>query len=639
MIKHDNTLTSIKMMALDMMNNSGVGFDDSNLSSAAIIYSLYLNELDINVKKGNWFNRDRFVVSSSHASALLYATLFYAGYDYTLEDLKRFSTVDSYTPGLPELNPSLGIDASTSLDGMGIANAVGLAMSERYLQSICQSINPKSEIINYYTYVLCSLDDINCGVSYESFAIASEQKLNKLIFIIDANNMDDNSPEDLEVRFEALDYNVLVVSNGQSVSEITRAIRSAKKSEVPSVIIVSNKENNITDEDEIPVIKEKLGFPREDFYVNEKAKEEFSNLISERVAKKFNKWVEEYNAVKTIQSKTLHEIISLLDKGDFYVNFDCNNYKINDGYMEDKLISNQKVINIIAPKTHFFLGASAGKFNETKTIIRESGLFKKDNPSGRNIDLGSRYQGLSGIVNGIALNNLHVYCSSYLSYSDYFKSSMRAAAMQNLPVTYIFTLDNNSYYKGPMYNSNDYLSSLRSIPKMMTFRPADIKEVMGAWEYSLKNKGPVAIVLDNDETPAFRHTNGKYVQYGAYVVLKEREHLDGIIIATGSEVKTAIRIADELLKEGIDLRVVSMPSIELFLKQNPTYEDKLLPKGIKIVTLEASNPNIWHRFASDKAFAIGIEEYLVSGKKEDAEKFIEFDYNNILLRIKNIFFK
>ena len=357
----------------------------------------------------------------------------------------------------------------------------------------------------------------------------------------------------------------------------------------------------------------------------------------ERVSKKYNKWQIEYDKALATRNNTIINMINLIEKGDFLIDFDSTNYQINDKYSEEGRISNEKVINFIAPKTKFFVGGSADLFRSTRTIIEKDSLMTDEDPLGRNIEFGVREGAMGGILNGLAISGLRCFGSTFLAFADYLKASMRMSAMMNLPVTYIFTHDSVRVGgDGPTHEPIEQLSMLRTIPNMITFRPADINEIIGCWEYILKNKKTVSLVLNKENTKILKHTNGKYVKYGAYIVRKEKYHLDATIIATGYEVTTALKIADELFNEGIDLRVVSMPSIELFLLQNPVYEEKLLPKDVLTFTLEAGSTLLWNRFASNPKCALGIDTFGVSGKKEDVLKFVGFDYNVLIMKIKNM---
>jgi len=656
-IKNDLAINTIKMLGIDMIAKAGSGHPGIVLGATPILYALYLNELNVLANKPDWMNRDRFVLSAGHGSAMLYSMLHMAGFDITLDDLKRFRDVDSYAPGHPEYNKALGIETTTGPLGQGIATAVGMALAERYFESICKNINKKSHLVDYYTYVLCGDGDLQEGISYEALSFAATQKLNKLIIIYDSNKVQldgevqSSCTEDVEGRFEALDFDVHVVKNGNNVSDISSAIKDARKSDMPSIIIVNTKIGKDTSyegtntahakmisNEEILNLKQKYKLPLDSFNYNEEVKNYVTDSILKRVNKKYENWLKEYNEAKESRNKDLVGIINLLEKNELFIDFDSANYQINEKYCEEGRISNQKAMNFIAPKTRFFLGGSADLSSSTKTIIEKSGMMSHDNPTGRNIAFGVREHAMAGILNGMALSGLKVYGSTFLSFADYLKPAMRLSSMMKLPVTYVFTHDSVSIGgDGPTHQPIEQLTMLRSIPNMTVFRPADINEIIGAWEYSIKNNEPISIVLSKEKMSIQKHTNGKYVKYGAYIVRKEKEHLDGIIIATGSEVGTALKIAEELFTQGLDLRIVSMPSMELFLKQNPVYEEKLLPKEVKRITLEAASTMLWNRFASDHTCTIGIDTFGVSGKKDDALKFVGFDYNSLLIKVKNMF--
>ena len=655
--KNEIAINSIKMLGMDMISKAGSGHPGIVLGAAPTLYALYLNELNVLANKPNWMNRDRFVLSSGHGSTMLYAMLHFAGFDISLDDLKRFRDVDSYCPGHPEVNETLGVDASTGPLGQGIATAVGMALAERYFENICRSVDKKCNLVDYYTYVLCGDGDLQEGISYEALSFASAQKLKKLIIIYDSNkvqldgDVSNAFTEEIEDRFEALDFNVINVKNGNNISDITSAIKDAKKSNMPSLIVVNTKIGKDTtyegtnkihgkplSNEEVLNLKQKYKLPLDPFVYSEEIKKYVTDTILSRTSKKYQNWLKEYDKAKVSGNKELLSIINLLEKGEFFVDFDSSNYQINEKYCEEGRLSNQKVMNFIAPKTRYFLGGSADLSSSTKTIIDKSGLMNYENPTGRNIAFGVREQAMGAILNGMALSGLRVFGSTFLSFADYVKPSMRLSSLMNLPVTYIFTHDSVSIGSdGPTHQPIEQLTMLRSMPNMTVFRPADINEIIGAWEYIIKNKGPASLIISKEKLNIQKHTNGKYVQYGAYIVRKEKYRLDGILIATGSEVATALKIAEELFTEGIDLRVVSMPSMELFLKQNPIYEEKLFPKDVKRITIEAGSTVMWHRFASDSKSVLGIDTFGISGKKDDALKFVGFDYNSLLMKVKNMF--
>lgn len=656
-VKNELTVNSIKMLAIDMIKKAGSGHSGVVFSSTPILYALYLYQLNVSASNPTWINRDRFILSNGHASAALYSTLYHAGFNYSIEDLKRFRDIDSYTPGHPELNVELGIECTTGLLGQGVANAVGIALGERYLENICKSVNKKSKLVDFNTFVLCGDGDMEEGITYEALSFAGAQKLNKLVVIYDSNKIQIDGEvkttftDDITARFEAIGFDVINVKNGNNVMDITDALEDATKNDMPTLIIVNTKigygtslegtnaaHSKMLTNEEIISLKQKAKLSEEPFMVSEAIKQNMTDAIAKRVGKKYENWLKEYDLVRQNQDSKLISLINLLEKGEFVIDFDSTNYQINENYSEAGLLSNYKVMNFIAPKTHYFVGGSADLSVSTKTTIAKSGLMTFDNPSGRNIAFGVREHAMAAILNGMSLLGIRTFASTFLAFADYMKPAMRLAAIMELPTTYILTHDSVGIgYDGITHEPIEQLSMLRTIPNMHVFRPADINEIIGSWEYILKNKVPACIILSKEKINILKHTNGKYVQYGAYIVRKEKYHLDGVIVATGSEVTTALKIAEELFTGGIDIRVVSMPSVELFEKQNPLYEEKLLPKEVKIITLEAGSNKLWYRFASDKECAIGIDTFGASGTPEDVLKYCHFDYNSLLIRIKKLF--
>ena len=435
------------------------------------------------------------------------------------------------------------------------------------------------------------------GISYEALSFASTQNLNKLILLYDCNHVSLDSDTDLtfteyiEIRFEALDFNILVVKNANDYKEVSKAIKQAKKSDRPSIIIchtIIGKDSSLEGtnkvhgkpltKDDLQSIREKYKNTNESFVVDKETKEYLQNYINKRMNPIFKDWEEEYSDIKETNNYGLNSLFNLLERNAFVIDFDDTKFKISDEYSEELRESNQKIMNFISPKSPFFLGGSADLSSSCKTNLEKSTIQSSDNPIGKNIYFGVREHAMGAILNGMALSNLKVFGSTFLAFSDYQKPAIRMSALMNLPVTYIFTHD--SIYvgeDGPTHEPVEQLSMLRTIPNFITFRPADINEIMGSWEYILKNNCPTALVVSKEKRSKNKNTNAKFVKYGAYMIRKEKYRLDGIIIATGSEVEMAMDISKELFTMGIDTRVVSMPSMELFLKQNPKYEEQLLP--------------------------------------------------------------
>lgn len=656
MSKIDNeAINSIKILALDMIDKAGSGHPGIVLGASSILYALYKDHLKVIPSKPDWVNRDRFVMSSGHGSALLYSMLYHAGFDIDIDELKQFRRLNSLTPGHPEYKVTPGVDATTGPLGQGIGIAVGMALAERYLNAIANIEKKNTNLIDYYTYCLCGDGDLMEGISYEALSFASTQNLNKLIILYDCNQISLDSDtdltftEDIAIRFEALDFNILEVKNGSDYSEVSKAIKQAKKSDRPTIIIchtiigkdsINEGTNKVHGKplakEDLNNLKEKYKITNEPFVIDSKYKEHILNTINKRMAPIFKSWEEEYIDIKETNNFGLNSLFNLLERNAFVIDFDDTKFKISDEYSEELRESNHKIMNFISPKSPFFLGGSADLSSSCKTNLDKSTIQSSDNPVGKNIYFGVREHAMGAILNGMALSNLKVFGSTFLSFSDYQKPAIRMSALMNLPVTYIYTHD--SIYvgeDGPTHEPVEQLTMLRSIPNFITFRPADINEIMGSWEYILKNNCPTALVISKEKRSKLKNTNAKFVKYGAYMIRKEKFRLDGVIIATGSEVSMAIDISKELFTMGIDTRVVSMPSMELFLKQNPKYEEQLLPKDIPTFVIEAGSSLIWNRFATKPEFIYGINRFGMSGKSEDVAKYLKFDKDTILASIAN----
>ena len=660
MSKIDNeAINSIKVLALDMIDKAGSGHPGIVLGAASILYALYKDHLKVIPSKPDWVNRDRFVMSSGHGSALLYSMLYHAGFNIDMDELKQFRKLNSLTPGHPEYKVTPGVDSTTGPLGQGIGIAVGMAMAERYLNAIANIEKKNSKLIDYYTYCLCGDGDLMEGISYEALSFASTQNLNKLIILYDCNQVSLDSDtdltftEDIAIRFEALDFNILEVKNGSDYSEVSKAIKQAKKSDRPTIIIchtiigkdsINEGTNKVHGKplakEDLSNLKEKFKITSEPFVVDSKYKDHILNSINKRMAPVFKSWEEEYTDIKETNNFGLNSLFNLLERNAFVIDFDDTKFKISDEYSEELRESNHKIMNFISPKSPFFLGGSADLSSSCKTNLDKSTIQSPDNPVGKNIYFGVREHAMGAILNGMALSNLKVFGSTFLSFSDYQKPAIRMSALMNLPVTYIYTHD--SIYvgeDGPTHEPVEQLTMLRSIPNFITFRPADINEIMGSWEYILKNNCPTALVLSKEKRSKLKNTNAKFVKYGAYMIRKEKFRLDGVIIATGSEVAMAVDISKELFTMGIDTRVVSMPSMELFLKQNPKYEEQLLPKDVPTFVIEAGASLIWNRFATKPEYIYGINRFGMSGKSEDVAKYLKFDKATILASIASFLTK
>ncbi len=647
-----NAINEIKALGLDMIKKANSGHPGIVLSAAPIIYTLYSRHLNIHPDNPNWFNRDRFVLSAGHGSALLYATLFMCGYPITREDLQTFRSIDSILPGHPEYGLTPGVDMSTGALGQGIANAVGIALAERYIRNLILEEDEHQKLIDFRTYVLCGDGDLMEGISYEACSFAGAQKLDKLILLYDCNKMTNDGSisnvfnDDCVKRFESIGFYVEVVKDSTNVKMIDKSISNAKKSKKPSLLIFNtilgkdsmNENKNVVhgkplSDDDIFSIKRKLNITMAPFEVRKDTLIYIRKLIESRVNKKYQENIDCFNKYKVSGNEKILAILNVLINKDVNIPFDSANYKVNDTYNEEMRETNHKILNIVANKSNFFLGGNVDLASSTKAYIENTVSNNALNPKGRNIDFGIRESAASAILNGMATLGLKTFCSTMLTFSDYMKPAMRMSALMNLPITYIFTHDSISIGEdGPTHQPVEQLTTLRAIPNMITFRPCDINEIMGCWEFICQNKKTVSLVISKSPVPKIFNSNAKLVSKGAYIIKKEETRLDGIIIATGTEVLQAVTMSEEFKKENLSIRVVSMPSQELFLKESKEYQEQILPKNIKRVVLEPGSILSWGLFAPEKNI-FGINDFGYSGHPNEVLEKMGYDYETLKLKI------
>ena len=645
-------INSLKMLGIDMIDHAGSGHPGIVLGAANILYTLYAKCLNINPKDPKWFNRDRFVLSAGHGSALLYATLYMSGYDLNISDLKNFRKLNSLTPGHPEVNVTPGVDTTTGPLGQGVANAVGMALAERYYREMFLKFNPEESLIDYYTYVLCGDGDLMEGISYEALSFAGTQNLNKLIVLYDANNISLDGPTSLTFtesvvdRMEDMGFAVQMIESDPDLIE--KAIKKAKKSKKPSFIYISSiigegsKLQNTNavhgkplDSDDILNLRSSFGLSTAPFVLSAEILEFWHKKISERCYKEYEEW---NNKKITLcnENKNIKLIFKNIDKNELNTDFDLSNFKVSDDYIEDLRLTNQKVMNIIARKSPFFIGGSADLSSSTMASILNEDFMSSEKPLHRNIPFGVREHAMGAILNGMSLCNLHVFGSTFLTFSDYLKPAIRMSALMNLPVNYVFTHDSILVGQdGPTHEPVEQLISLRSIPNLNVFRPCDINEVLGVWDLAIKSKSPNAIIISRGELPKLVGSQAELVKYGAYMVKKETKHLDAVLVGSGSEVEKLVRISDELDLLGIHTRVVSMVSQELFDKQSDEYKDQLLPHNSQIICFELSTSNNYYKYTSDK-YIIGINDFGYSGNKIDVEEKMLVNYDALKSRIEKM---
>lgn len=645
----ERIINAIKALSIAQISKAGSGHPGIALGAAPILYTLYSKHLNIDVLDEKWINRDRFVLSAGHASALLYSMLYMSGFDISINDLKEFRQIDSVTPGHPEYGVTKGVDMSTGPLGQGIASAVGIAISAKYLKEKFNGL------ISYNTYVLCSEGDLMEGVSYEACSLAGNLKLDNLIVILDSNkvtldgSLKDSFDEDILKRFEAMGWYTQVVADGNNSLLIDMAINKAKRCKgQPSFIEVktvigkgsllqgTNKVHGgtLTKED-IRQLRVKLSVDTDLFKNIRSLRKEMANFIRIRVMHDKKKWEVKYNAyLNTCDSDTKRFLLSLNEDKRYDVTKLFNDALFDDDELRN---INSKVMNTIADNYPCFLGGSADTASSCKTYLKSFDDFNSTSLNGKNIRYGVREHAMGAITNGIALSGLRPFASTFLAFSDYLKPSIRMASLMNIPSIFVFTHDSvNIGEDGPTHQPVEQLAMLRSIPNFYVYRPCDANEVIGSWHTALNNDKPSSIVISRNKVVNLSTTDPLMVKKGAYIVRKEKKKLFGIIIATGSEVALAIDIAEKLSRKNMEIRVVSMPCTRLFNEQPQSYKDEILPIGYKTFVIERASKFGWHKYVYNDKYIMGIDEFGYSGKEEDVLKKLKLDDDTIYKRIEKL---
>ena len=642
----------IRLLSLDMIHNAGSGHPGICLSAAPMIYTLFANHMVYDLEKPDWCNRDRFVLSAGHGSALLYATIYATTGDFSIEDLKKYRQINSQTPGHPELNINKRIETTTGALGQGFATAVGMAIAEKHLESKYNT--KKTTLFNYNIYCLCSDGDLMEGISYEAASIAGEYQLNNLIVLYDANKMTLDGPLDKEYNeriadmYLALGWNVLIVKNGDKVSEIDKALDNANKSKQPTLIIVNtilginseyentNKIHSKLDEDDLHQIRIKLK-GGEPFSLDEENMHLLRKNIKERNDFAYSDWYKDYQEyINTLNDSEVEKLNDLINDEDIIL--DLEKVIDKEKLFIDKSMRdlNFQVMNVISTFIDRFIGGSADLSSSTKTYLKNGGNYSKENYQNKNIFFGVRENAMGAILNGIALTNIRCFGFTFLTFADYLKPSIRNTAIMNLPVTYIFTHDTFLIGQdGKTHQPIEQLGMLRSIPNLEVYRPCDYKELIGAWQLILKSKKPSALIISKYPTESYKYTSIEETALGGYVISEVKNRLDVILIASGSEVTLAMKLKQELLKSYIEARVVSMPNIKEFFKQSKEYQNQVLPKGYKRMVVEFSNDPMLYRLVKNEDDLINIDTFGKSGTKEQLLQDFELDLASIVIKIKN----
>ena len=652
------SVNAIKVLGVDAINKSKSGHPGVVMGAAPMAYSLFSKHLRVNPKKTDWINRDRFVLSAGHGSMLLYSLLHLSGFeDVSLEEVKNFRQWGSKTPGHPEFGHTKGVDATTGPLGQGISTAVGMALAERYLAA---KYNKEGySLFDHYTYVICGDGDIMEGVASEASSFAALQKLNKLVVLYDSNDIcldgetKDAFSENVRARYDAYGWNTILVEDGSNVEAVSAAIEQAKKSDKPTLIEVKtiigagspNKQgtNGVhgapLGEEETALFRKEIGWENEPFDIPEEVYADFKANVADRGEAEYAKWEKLYEAYKAAYPELAKELEEALSREDIkHLTKESFSFK-NVGDTQATRNSSQDAINSVAAVLPTFFGGSADLSHSNMTFIKGDGLQDDANRTERNVQFGVREFAMATVLNGLMLHGgVRVFGGTFFVFSDYLKAALRLSALQNLPVTYVFTHDSIAVGEdGPTHEPIEHLASLRTIPNTYVFRPADATEAQAAWYLSQKtNDKPTSIVLTRQNLPILENSSFEKVAKGAYVVYETATDFDTILIATGSEVALAIDVAHELEKDGSKVRVVSMPSVELFEEQPKEYKEELLPLSVRRrVSLEMGNSALWYKYVGLDGLAIGIDKF---GASAPANKVIEeygFTVEAVVEKIKN----
>lgn len=651
-------IDTIRTLSIDAINAANSGHPGLPMGAAPMAYALWSKELNHNPGHSKWFNRDRFVLSAGHGSALLYSLLHVFGYQVSIEDLKQFRKLNSLTPGHPEFGHTDGVDATTGPLGQGIANAVGMAMAEAHLAA---KFNQDGfPVVDHYTYALVGDGCLMEGISYEAMSMAGHMKLGKLIVLYDSNDISLDGDlnlsfgEHIQKRAESANWQYLRVEDGNDVDGIAKAIAAAKQDdskptliEVRTIIGYGSKaagthkvHGNPLGKEEAKATKAVYGWEHEEeFTVPAEVRAHFEQLKQKGAEKEaaWNELLATYEAKHPQLGKELRNAIDgkvLIEAKDI-LTFDSSK-------TISTRVASGEAINHYVKTVPAIFGGSADLSHSTMTDIKGESKFAVESYAGRNVYFGVREHAMGAAGNGMAQHGgIKPFVSTFFVFSDYLRPSIRLAALQKLPVTYVFTHDSIAVGEdGPTHEPVEHLSALRTIPGLTVIRPSDANETASAWAYALsQNEGPVALVLSRQNLPIYEATQGNVenVAKGAYILTETNNKPDVILIATGSEVSLAVNAKTELEQDSISVRVIAMPSMELFRRAPEAYKQSVLPDDVtNRITIEAGISMGWDRYAGPKGRVLSIDTFGASGPGGEVMEYFGFSVGNVVRVAKEL---
>ena len=634
------SLNTLRTLSIDAIEKANSGHPGLPMGVAPMAYALWAKVMQYTPDAPNWANRDRFVLSAGHGSMLLYSLLHLAGYDLTIEDLQQFRQHHSKTPGHPEYGHVPGVETTTGPLGQGFANAVGMAMAERFLAA--KYNRPHFHMIHHRTYVIVGDGDLMEGISAEAASLAGHLRLGKLIALYDSNGISLDGEtrmaftEDVSARFRAYGWQVLYVEKGNDLSEITGAIALAQGNETQPALIVVRTEIGYGSpnkagksaahgaplgKSEIELTKQAYNWEAEEFAVPVAVRQRFAQTMARNKAA-WEKWESQLHRYAQAFPELADELTQALAGTVDATALDALPvYHSGEGEWATRQASGA-ALNALAGALPYFLGGSADLASSNETNIKGEEAFLPEHFSGRNIWFGVREHAMGAILNGLTLHSgLRVFGATFLVFSDYLRPAIRMAALMQLPVTYVFTHDSIGVGEdGPTHQPVEHVASLRLIPNLVVIRPADANETSAAWRVAIQSSdSPTALILTRQKLPVLPGTDTRAtegVKRGAYVIADAEKgtSLQGVFLASGSEVSLAYEAHLQLLAQGIGTRVVSMPSWELFAAQPKEYQEQVIPPNVKArVAIEMGSSMGWSQFVGDHGKVLGIDRFGASG--------------------------
>ncbi|MGM0124212.1 transketolase [Enterococcus sp. AZ194] len=654
-----NTIRTLSIEAIQKANSGHPGLP---MGAAPMAYTLWTKHLKVNpATSTNWVDRDRFVLSAGHGSAMLYSMLHLAGYDVTIDDLKNFRQWESRTPGHPEVHHTDGVEATTGPLGQGIAMAVGMAMSEAHLAATYN--REHFNVMDHYTYALCGDGDLMEGVSQEAASMAGHMKLGKLVVLYDSNDISLDGPtskaftENVGARFEAYGWQHILVKDGNDLEAISKAIEAAKaETDKPTLIEVKTvigygapKEGTSAvhgaplGDEGISVAKAVYGWEYPDFTVPEEVATRFKETMQEEGQKAEQAWTELFANYKHAYPELAAQFEAAF-AGKLPEGWDNELPHYEIGSSQASRVSSKDMIQAISKAVPSFWGGSADLSGSNNTMVAAEKDFEPGQYEGRNIWFGVREFAMAAAMNGIQLHGgTKVYGGTFFVFTDYLRPAIRLASIQNMPVTYVLTHDSVAVGEdGPTHEPIEQLASVRCMPGVHVIRPADGNETRAAWKIAMESTDtPTVLVLSRQNLPVLEGTDelsDTHVAKGGYVLSPQKgETPEGILIATGSEVALAVAAQKELAAQGKDVSVVSLPSFDLFEAQDAAYKESVLPKAVtKRVGIEVASSFGWERYTGTEGKMIGIDHFGASAPGDKILSEFGFTVDNVVATFKTL---